>query len=495
MILKPNLQQSRARVMALSCLALVGGVAVGSGGWLSGVSGSWLLVAVCLAALTGLWYWPKRLAAVFLILAAFLLGYWRYQSVVETTAIDVTAYLDQEVEIVGRLITEPIVRAGYQSFIIRPNNLRGAIAVYADLSSAASYGDVIKLTCFLERPSGLEDFDAARYWRRFGVYGLCYFGNWELRERDRGHWFYKQIVEWRRRIAAMMKTGLPYPESDLGGALVFGVGDKLNAELRAAFSRSGLTHVIAISGLNVSLLVILLFNGTLFLGCRRRISLGLSLVAVGLYVMTVGAPASAVRAGLMGVLLLLALWLGRLNKLINALVLAAAVTLLNNPFLLRDDIGWQLSFLALLGIIYIYPILRRRLASSYVVVDFLLDGLSLTLAAQLATWPIIAAGFQQLSLVAPLANLVAVWITPVILSSVFLAVFLSSIWSWWLWWLVPLLSLKYLIGAALFFSQWSWAAVSVKQIGPIFLAIYYIAAAVIVCVDLKLAKTRKKVLN
>jgi competence protein ComEC len=149
-------------------------------------------------------------------------------------------------------------------------------------------------------------------------------------------------------------------------------------------------------------------------------------------------PASAMRAGLMGFLVLWALYLGRINKMENALALAAVIMLIANPKVLRDDIGFQLSFLALLGLVYVYPLVDRFFAKIKIprpakALAFLRvpgsfkirETAAMTTAAQITTLPVIIYNFSQASPVAVLSNILVLWTLPALMI-VFPAVLLAA---------------------------------------------------------------------
>jgi competence protein ComEC len=185
------------------------------------------------------------------------------------------------------------------------------------------------------------------------------------------------------------------------------------------------------------------------------------------------------RAGLMGFLVLWALKLGRINKITNSLVLAAAIMLLINPKLLRDDVGFQLSFLALAGLVYVYPIFevfwkKIKLPRLKGVSDALL----ITLAAQVFTLPVLAYNFSQISLIAPLANLAVLWVLPVLTVSILIALPLSC--------LIPGLSFifflpgyfltKYILAAVRYFASLPYSYIEVDYLWQGWVAVYYFFA-------------------
>jgi len=490
-----EIKNHKSKVFLVICLSLIAGVILAIC-WPVYFDNRVFFILAWFNFLLAIWFWPKRLTVIFLIISFLFFGYWRQRLAEAEDKTGLRAYLGQEMEMVALIKAEPEVNSDYVklnlvSQTVNGQIVKGGFLMFAPLATGYNYGDVLKMKCSLEKLTSSNGFDAEKYWRRFGICGVCQYSHLEVLAKNQGSWFYQQIINLRHSSAKLIKNGLPYPEADLGTAMVLGVGNKLNLELKTAFSQSGLTHLIAISGLNVSLLVGLLFGLALAIGLKRSWSLWLSLWAVSFYVVLVGAPASAVRAGIMGGLFLIAAWLGRFNKLINSLALAGAISLMYNPWLLTD-IGWQLSFLALLGIIYVYPILRLLLRSSQPTLDFLLATLALTLGAQIATWPILALNFGQVSLVAPLANLLAVWTTPFILVTMFGALLLSWLWPWLGWWLPSWLFLKYLISVAYLSAKAPVAFLTLTQIKIYQVVLYYFILSLIIYFGLKFVKKKEK---
>ena len=161
----------------------------------------------------------------------------------------------------------------------------------------------------------------------------------------------------------------------------------------------------------------------------------------------------------MGWLMMLAMYFGRLNRSTNAMLFAASLMILINPKILRDDIGFQLSFCAVIGLIYFLPAIEELLAKFPNPLG-IKDSIQVSLAAQLATTPLIIYDFGRLSLIAPLVNLVVLPILPFLMISGFTALFLSLILSgiaqylFWPVWLV----LTYLIKVIEIFSLIPFAA-------------------------------------
>jgi competence protein ComEC len=207
----------------------------------------------------------------------------------------------------------------------------------------------------------------------------------------------------RRRAERALAAELPQAEAAIARGMVLGEDEAIDRLERDDFRRAGLSHVLAVSGQNVMLLCALALPllGWLGAGPRARVVVLLGLIAV--YVPLAGAGPSLQRAGVMGAAGLVALAAGRAGSRWYALELAAVATLALNPRVSGDS-GWQLSFAAVGGILLVAPAIQSTLRG---LPRALGEGIALTLAATLATAPLIAHDFGSVSLAGLAANVVA----------------------------------------------------------------------------------------
>ncbi len=211
----------------------------------------------------------------------------------------------------------------------------------------------------------------------------------------------------RRRAEAALERGTQPPASALLRGFVLGQDDRIPEDVRDDFRRSGLAHVLAVSGQNVMLLAILATPLLALAGVPLRSRLVAIALIIAIYVPVAGAGASIQRAGVMGVAGVVAALASRPTARWYALGLAAAVTLAIDPRA-TADIGWQLSFCAVAGLLVLAPPLIRILGrDSSGARRALAEGAAMTLAATLSTAPIAAHHFGTVSLTAIPANLVA----------------------------------------------------------------------------------------
>jgi competence protein ComEC len=213
------------------------------------------------------------------------------------------------------------------------------------------------------------------------------------------------VDEVRERAELALGRGLPSREGALLRGMALGDDAALPDDVRNEFRASGLSHLVAASGQNVMLLAALVLAGCVVLGLGLRVRLALLLAMIALYVPLAGAGASIQRAGTMGAAGVVAVLAGRPASRWYAFLLAATVTLALNPRAL-EDVGWQLSFAAVVAILVLATRLRDALGRRGLPRG-LAEATALTAAATLGTAPLMAAHFGQTSLVSLPANVAA----------------------------------------------------------------------------------------
>jgi competence protein ComEC len=213
----------------------------------------------------------------------------------------------------------------------------------------------------------------------------------------------------RARAAASLGRGTPTREGELARGFVIGEDEQIDPATVEDFRRSGLSHLLAVSGQNVVLLALLAMPVLAAFGIPLRTRLVWVLGLIAIYVPIAGAGPSIQRAGVMGALGVMATLAGRRASRFYALLVAAGATLAVDPQV-GGDVGWQLSFAAVLGILLLASPLRQAIESRIGSRDWrhaLAEGAAVTIAATLATAPLIAFHFEELSTVTLFANLLA----------------------------------------------------------------------------------------
>lgn len=263
-------------------------------------------------------------------------------------------------------------------------------------------------------------------------------------------------------------------EQAMFAAMVLGHKQDLSESTKEAFNKTGTRHILAISGLHLTIVAVLLLRLLQTAGLFRRQAFWVALAGILFFILLVGSPPSAMRAGIMAALYLTAGQIGRLAQAWRLLLVAAVLMVLLDPRLLLFSVSFQLSFLAVLGIIFFKPFFDRLL--KFVKSDTLRDLFSLSLSAQLTTWPIVAVNFGTVSLIGPLANLVAVPLLPVVmvLGLLFVVVggwslFLAKLVLWPAW-----LVLHFILGVVFTLAKLPVAAVQLGSLSILLVLFYYV---------------------
>jgi competence protein ComEC len=453
----------KGRVLLIACLGFIFGIGIFSFGQL--FSELWCFGLAVFFCLCTTWsnYRKKIYISIISILAlGFFLAGWRYSlSYPNIDSNHISFYNNHVRTFEGKVIKEPVEKNQKRQLTIQTD--QGKVLVTTDLFPEYMYGDFLEITCKLEAPEN-NDFPYDRYLARYNIYSLCSRPHIKLLHSGEGNVVIEKIIKIKQGAYKIAQANLPEPESSLALPVVFGGGQGIDEDITEEFRRTGLTHIMAVSGFNVSLLTVLIGLGLNALGLRRRIVFYVTSLIITAYVIMVGAPASAVRAGVMSLFLLAALTLGRLVSLPRSIVLVAVMTLIVNPRLLRDDIGWQLSFLAILGLIYLQPLLQKgvmKITANKGKLFF--EALNATIAAQIATAPVILYNFGNFSVIAPIANLLVVWVVPVLTITMMASLALTAIFpSLGLFFFLPCwIMVKYIFWIVQILSGLSWAAVEI----------------------------------
>jgi competence protein ComEC len=218
----------------------------------------------------------------------------------------------------------------------------------------------------------------------------------------------------RQKAISLFEKTLPPTSSSLLLGVVFGVKESLPSDFADSLRVSGVFHVVAASGMNVTMVGGFLSSLFEFF-FKRQIAILASIMGIALYAVLAGLEPSIIRASIMGILVFTGQMIGRQNLSLYGLFLAGFAMLFWSPNLILD-IGFQLSFLATLGLLYVKPLFERsKKAKAILNRSIVGEGVVTTIAAQAGTLPILAGNFGAYSLWSVIVNGLVLWTIPTLM--------------------------------------------------------------------------------
>lgn len=218
------------------------------------------------------------------------------------------------------------------------------------------------------------------------------------------------IDDVRRKFAAGMQSALPEPVASFGLGILVGQRNTLPEEISEQFTHVGLTHIIAVSGYN---LTIIMQAAARLLQNRSKFQyLFVSIGLLALFLLLAGSSPSLVRASVVCGLGLAAWYYGRTIQPVALLLVAAAVTAVANPLYVWGNVSWMLSFLAFFGVLVLSPIMIQRFYKRDKKPGLVAGIIIESLCAEAMTLPYVLYIFGQISLIAPIANVLVVALVP-----------------------------------------------------------------------------------
>jgi len=326
----------------------------------------------------------------------------------------------------------------------------GDVLIFTDKYSFLKYGDEIRVKGTLRIAQKIDGFDYQGYLAKNGVVGTMAYPQIELISSNSN-----ALYDFKEKSSQKIRDIIPPSVSPILEAMILGNSGKINKETREVLSKSGTSHIVAISGMHIVIFSTMVFWLLINLGLWRKQALALSIFFIFLYVFLVGCPASALRAGIMVSFLFIAEIFDRKSFNLRTLILTATIILLFNPLLLKYDLGFQLSFLAVLGIILTSGTFNNWFG--FIKWKRVREIVAVTASAQVFSLPILIYSFGYFSLVSFFTNLLILPILSVVMILGILIVLLpfGFIFS------IPCsLLLFYLLAVIKFFGQLPFATTS-----------------------------------
>jgi competence protein ComEC len=462
-----------------------------------------IATAALLAAIFPLVTPRSLLALLWATMAAALLvgGAWLYQSSLpsgepqgiarynDRDAVTLRAVVSGEPDERGTFLT---LRLSAREVLVddRWQSTSGGILMRGGLFPRYDYGDLLEVEGKLETPPVLEDFNYRDYLARQGIASIINYPRASLLATGQGNPVRAWIYDVRAELSSSLEDALPEPEAALAQGILLGRRASLPDDLKQDLNDTNTSHLIAVSGYNVTL-VAGLFIAALAWLIGRRPAAWLALLAIISYAMLVGGQPSVQRAAIMGGMYVVATALGRQSGALQGLALAGAGMAAFDPLLMKG-ISFQLSFASTLGLIVFSPALRARTEEALArwspdrevagPLRALIELTAVTVAAIAFTLPITAVNFHRISLIAIPANLLTVPAFPVIMvASALTAVggMIAAPVGTFLGW-ITYVPVVYMVAAVRLLADLPFAAVSVDGLTSTHALAYYAALAGIV---------------
>jgi competence protein ComEC len=390
-------------------------------------------------------------------------------------------------DFVATVVNDPIRQGESQKLMV--NGDMGKVLISTRSYPEYIYGDKLKISGDVKKPGIINNFDYGQYLERYGVTAIMLYPQIEKLSSGNGSYVYFWLISANHCFIDSISSSISEPESALLSAILVGARKALPQNIIDNFQTTGLTHIIAISGYNVTIVVVAVWWLLRYFG-RKWAFVGSLILVLGFVIFT-GASASVTRGGLVAMLAILAKYVGRRTNPSLLIALSATLMILGNALILRDDVGFALSFLAFAGLIYLSPhlqILFNSWGKPMAVKNILAE----TLSAQIFVLPILIVKFSIFSLIAPIANILILPLIPLVMiigfDEGFFGLFLSplaQIIGWFNW-----LLLHYILKTTEILAKIPFASIQCKLSTIWYIPYYLLVVLAIFLLKRKYAKNQ-----
>lgn len=430
-MLAQNILTSPSKKLAIILAMFCFGIAIGPVfTFISTYLFLWILIGCVLFSV----FFPKHHQRFsFFILFMFIFGIFLYaQSEIPRGILTAQDVIDRSVHVTGVVSEEPNIQSKDQRITINQVTISdkpafGKILVRLNALTSIQYGDTITTACRLQIPEPINGFDYARYLEARGILVVCDFPQFTDVVSSTQFSFIRSILAMKSRIVLQTQRVFVEPHASFLFGLLFGGSVGLDKDWQQDFARTGTAHILAASGFNVSLFTFVFFGWIIQTPLGKKRGAIVTALLLCVYVIMAGASAAVLRAALLGGVVLFGSYIGRRASRRNALLLAASILLFANPRVLLDDVGFQLSFAAVVAIIYLVPIWKNYFG--FIPDAFgLRDSVVGSLGVIVFTLPIMLWQFGSVSLVSPFVNVFVLPLIPFVMAMAMIAIAVSFMW-------------------------------------------------------------------
>lgn len=411
----------------------------------------------------------------------FCLGIFRFNLVEEFPSKIFESKVNKKVSFIGKVVDNPIITENNQKLIIEIyDKEKIKILAITNFDNSYIYGDKVNIFGKLEKPENFTNdngkfFDYINYLKKDGIFYIINYANVSIISRGNGNFLKSFLFSIKEKFLEKINI-IQYPENLLLGGLILGEKSTFNESLKNNFIKTGTVHIIALSGYNITIIsewIMKFLNFWKFL--PNNFSINFGIFSIFLFVLMTGASSTAIRAGIMAILVLIARLTGRNYDVLRALILAGVFMILINPLVLVFDISFQLSFMSTIALIFFTPKIEKYFM--WVTKSFgLRDIVSVTFAVYIFVLPFILYKMGNLSFVALPANILILPFIPMTMFFGFVTGFLGLIWYEFSvpFSFISYLFLHYELSVINFFAQMSFASILISDFPFILVILIYV---------------------
>jgi len=469
---------SKSKTLLYFCLSFIGGIFFNS---FLGISFLTTTTILILSIFVFSVFWQRKKIAIWGFCLLFLVFgiFWHQKSEDKIINNKLRNSIDSEekISLTGQIVREPDTRENNIKILVFVEKKDAKILITTGRYSGYQYGDKLEIKGFLKNPEVFEGFNYKDYLGTKGVSFVMYYPEIKVLEKNQGNFMFAGALSFKNKIRETINSALSPPQSSIFGAVILGDKSQISDIWKQKLNIAGVRHITCVSGMHIIILSGILMSLGISFGLWRGQAFYFALFFLALFILMVGAPSSAVRAGIMGSAFLFSQKIGRQNSGGRILILAAALMLFQNPLLLKSDVGFQLSFLATAGIIYLMPIFQNWFKKIPNLTTLPLKNLlAMTLSAQVFTLPILIYNFGYISSIAPITNILIVPLLPYIMIFGFVFITAGIIWQplGWLFSIPLWLLLTYVIKIIDWFSGIPWSSFNIENIHFFWLLFFYL---------------------
>ncbi|MEK7674125.1 MAG: ComEC/Rec2 family competence protein [Patescibacteria group bacterium] len=348
-----------------------------------------------------------RIFLKFILLAIFSFSAGYFYFILRTPQIDFLTLknISAKKVITAEIVSEPKIYETYQKFTAKYNGVK--IIISAPIFYQIKFGDITEIEIKLEKIT-----DTKQNMQGFFLKGSAK----KIKITGEHKTIFNQILKFKKNLESKLALQIPSTPFEIISGLLYGK-DISSIELKSNFKNAGLSHLTAMSGYNLTIISSFVFNILKYFSISKFLINFISIPILVIFVIFAGAQGSIVRAFIMSVVLILIKNSGRIPLSRNILLGAALLITLINPISLSFDLGFQLSFLATVGIIYLAPQLEKfftKFASlgNSKIIRIIQKTFSETLGAQIMVLPLIWHYFDELNILSVFSNLIILPLIP-----------------------------------------------------------------------------------